>query len=305
MSYTIRLFSSMLFLKFFTGKPGWKLKLVFSLKNRIKTPNAFVFFMTLSLLLLLLVHIAVSNAAVSLSDIEWVISDRRGESYPQACQRRSLDTIPINHKNYFTWNESTFRHVVDEALGMQSLKVNYGIEGCCVTGLWCFTNDTCFTQGYGRDFSNYGWLLSDGTADARPVYSCIASRDNADKFNSWKSLQTVESSAGSVVCDVSLHGMELTLNSISDSVLLSPSSTAYIGGNACGVSKCAVVLHANQGRTVPPIACASRAIAPRSAPSTSREETCPVPATTSTRLPPQRSPSVCACRAPLLRTLMC
>jgi len=196
-----------------------------------KRRSDFVFFMTLSLLLLLLVHIAVSNAAVSLSDIEWVISDRRGESYPQACQRRSLDTIPINHKNYFTWNESTFRHVVDEVLGMQSLKVKYGIEGCCVTGLWCFTNDTCFTQGYGRDFSNYGWLLSDRMADARPVYSCLASRDNADKITSWK---RVESSAGSVVCDVSLHGMELTLNSISDSVLLSPSSTAYIDGNACG-----------------------------------------------------------------------
>jgi len=192
--------------------------------------------MTLSLLLLFLRHIAVSTADVSLSDIEWVVSDRKGESYPQACQRRSLDTLPINNNSYFTWNESTFRRVVDEMLGMQSWKYNYGIEGCCVTGLWCFTNNTCFTQGYGRDFSNYGWLLSDGTADARPVYSCIASRDNAYKFNSWKSLQTVESSAGLVVCDISLNGMELTLNSSTDSdaVLLSPSSTAYIGGNACG-----------------------------------------------------------------------
>ena len=55
---------------------------------------------------------------------------------------------------------------------LQSIN-NTGISGCCAPSLWC-NEEGCFTQGYSRFYSNYGWLSheNDHVNISSPVYTC-------------------------------------------------------------------------------------------------------------------------------------
>lgn len=122
-----------------------------------------------------------------------------------------MDSYPLN------WNETTFRNVVTSELNLtvvNSSSNGYGIEGCCAPGLWCKDDGTCFTQGFGAHFSNFGWLPGDNTS--HPVYTCAGTYD--------PSAATISSAA--------LRNGRLTMSGTNIAILDS-TTTAYVYGETC------------------------------------------------------------------------
>jgi len=148
-------------------------------------------------------------------DITWVKANRR-ETEAEACIR--VNKNPVNMDSYpLQWNETTFRDVVTNELNMvvvNSSSNDYGIEGCCAPGLWCKDDGTCFTQGFGAHFSNFGWLPGDSTS--HPVYTCAGTY----------------SPAAAVIDKAVLHKGRLTVTGTNIAVLDS-TTTAYVYGETC------------------------------------------------------------------------
>jgi len=97
----------------------------------------------------------------------WVIAES-GETQIQACTRINLAPLYMGDID-LVWNTSSLQSVVN-LLNRKSYSENGGLDGCCAPGLWC-DDETCFTQGFGNFFSNYGWLNNNTVA--HPVYTCL------------------------------------------------------------------------------------------------------------------------------------
>ncbi|RYG95811.1 hypothetical protein EON65_55390, partial [archaeon] len=106
-----------------------------------------------------------------MEDIRWILA-RKGESQAAACLRANLEPINMDNVN-IPWNFNTLSYVVNSQLNYSVVDTNssyQGISGCCVSSLWC-ENTTCFTQNYGEQYVNYGWLSI--LPNAYPVYTCL------------------------------------------------------------------------------------------------------------------------------------
>lgn len=139
-----------------------------------------------------------------------------------------MDLYPL------VWNETTFRDVVTEKLGLKVVNSStngYGIEGCCAPGLWCKDDDSCFTQGFGAHFSNFGWLPGDATS--HPVYTCAG---------------TYSSTAATISTAVLSNG-RMTMSGTNIAILDSTTS-AYVYGETCiSVETCNCLSCAAGGNT--------------------------------------------------------
>jgi hypothetical protein len=120
-------------------------------------------------------------------DIDWLIAEDF-ESQWETCQRYQLSTYTFNSNEIFQWNSSIVRYVVEDVLNKTLLFG--GVGGCCESGVWC-DSTSCFTQNYGRSFSNYGWIKGDNSNFA-PVYTCIPTVvDEDDNINNTISIENV------------------------------------------------------------------------------------------------------------------
>lgn len=124
------------------------------------------------LILCLVLLPAVSGRSIgSAMGYLWVESDRNA-GHAQTCLSEGYIPTPVSHQ--ISWNESVLNIVVN-SLGYTTNTTfsPYGVDGCCVSGLWCDNGD-CFTQSYGM-FQNYGALMG---SPALPIYSCLTKNES-------------------------------------------------------------------------------------------------------------------------------
>lgn len=137
-----------------------------------------------------------------IENIHWKIANKINlinESPVETCLRYNLFPYYKHHIN-IPWNESIFNYVVTEVLNGNIINTNNrGIIGCCASGLWCYDDITCFTQGYTSNvFSNYGWLPSNDLA--KPVYACMdAYQDNSKNVLAISKLSIVQSTKLNII----------------------------------------------------------------------------------------------------------
>lgn len=112
----------------------------------------------------------IPSFSVTWNDVHWIISTNIGESQTRTCQSSGLQPIDMDSLNII-WNETIYTHVVENFLQRNISKIgnSFGIQGCCAPSLWCRGN-ICYTQSFGSQYINYGWLASDSTS--QPVYTC-------------------------------------------------------------------------------------------------------------------------------------
>eukprot|EP00981_Chlorochromonas_danica_P001853 scaffold386_cov174-Ochromonas_danica.AAC.27 len=112
----------------------------------------------------------ISSSSLTWNDIHWIISTNVGDSQVKTCKSSDLQPIDMDSLN-ISWNETVYTHVVENVLQRNISKTgnSFGIQGCCAPGLWC-RGSICYTQSFGDQFTNYGWLASDSTS--QPVYTC-------------------------------------------------------------------------------------------------------------------------------------
>ena len=111
---------------------------------------------------------------IALEQVYWVVAEK-WESHTEACIRKSLAPLEITGTIPWLWNFTVFSHIVATKLKQKILHStnNTGISGCCAPSLWC-SEGGCFTQGYSRFYSNYGWLSRENghVNISSPVYTC-------------------------------------------------------------------------------------------------------------------------------------
>lgn len=111
---------------------------------------------------------------IGFESIKWILAEK-WESQAEACARKSLTALEIAAPNLWNWNFTVFSYVVTSLLDKRIFPAANmtGIHGCCAPSLWCLP-DGCYTQGYAKLYSNYGWLSrkNDQVTTSYPVYTC-------------------------------------------------------------------------------------------------------------------------------------
>ena len=89
--------------------------------------------------------------------------------------RKSFAPLDVTGSTTWAWNFTVLSYVVTTLLKLKILPTtnNTGISSCCAPSLWC-DQGGCFTQGYSRYYTNYGWLSQkNGHLNTpNPVYTC-------------------------------------------------------------------------------------------------------------------------------------
>jgi hypothetical protein len=115
-----------------------------------------------------------------------------GQGHAHACLHNNLQPIEVSG----AWNATRMKAVVEDQLGRTvsaGSATHLGIKGCCSPSLWCNSTE-CFTQSFGSQFVNYGWL-PENTAFA-PIFSCWQPPQNFS-VNLLVGIASVSSSADS------------------------------------------------------------------------------------------------------------
>lgn len=115
-------------------------------------------------------HVTMVNGKdiISSSSIFYTIA-KNGDSHFQTCSRKKLFIVPKNYIYSTIWNYKTFQSILLRLNRQESIPSVNGIKNCCASGMWCDATG-CFTQSFGSQFVNYGWLNNDN--NSYPVYSC-------------------------------------------------------------------------------------------------------------------------------------
>ena len=159
-----------------------------------------------------------NDQIAEVNGFKWVLASSN-RSHAEACVLNGMK--PTDRSMQIPWNTVIMENVT-RALGKSVMPLPYGIQGCCVPGLFCDA-DTCFTQSLSQTFFNYESIH---TISSYTVYTCLGvPPDNSLSF------ENIDLAVGVVTMNASHPGTDRS--DVEITVAGKPCSDMEVCSNVC------------------------------------------------------------------------